>query len=97
MSVSRQPVLVVLVRRDDNAATCERRRKRALHRPARRLAAERKDTMRAQILAQGKSEELGRTSVKPFGSSSEQQLLRRMIIVVIGIPVALNLTLGLLA
>jgi hypothetical protein len=53
--------------------------------------------MRAQILAQGKSEELGRTSVKPFGSSSEQQLLRRMIIVVIGVPAALNLALGLLA
>jgi hypothetical protein len=56
--------------------------------------------MRAQILAQGRTDDFGPTSVKPFGYKSKEELLRHKIvgsIVVIGIPVALNLVLGLLA
>jgi hypothetical protein len=56
--------------------------------------------MRAQILAQGRTDDFGLTSVKPFGYKSKEELLRHKIIgsiVVIGIPVALNLVLGLLA
>jgi hypothetical protein len=56
--------------------------------------------MRAQILAQGRTDDFGPTSVKPFGYKSKEEILRHKIIgsvVVIGIPVALNLVLGLLA
>jgi hypothetical protein len=56
--------------------------------------------MRAQILAQGRTDDFGPASVKPFGFKSKEELLRHKIIgsiVVIGIPVALNLVLGLLA
>ena len=56
--------------------------------------------MRAQILAQGRTDGFGPTRVKPFGYKSNGELLRHKIIgsiVVIGIPVALNLVLGLLA
>jgi hypothetical protein len=56
--------------------------------------------MRAQILAQGRMDDFGPTAIKPFGYKSKQQLLRHKIagsVVVIGIPVALNLVVGLLA
>jgi hypothetical protein len=56
--------------------------------------------MKAQILAQGRTADFGPTSVKPFGYRSKEQVLRQKIagaVVVIGIPVALNLVLGLLA
>jgi hypothetical protein len=56
--------------------------------------------MKAQILAQGRTDDFGPTSVKPFGYKSKEQILRHKIIgsvVVIGIPVAINLIIGLLA
>ena len=56
--------------------------------------------MKAQILTQGRTDDFGPTSVKPFGCKAKERLLRHKIIgcvVVIGIPVALNLVLGLQA
>ena len=56
--------------------------------------------MKAQILAQGRTGDFQPTSVKPFGYKPNEQLLRHKIvgsIVVIGIPVAINLIIGLLA
>ena len=56
--------------------------------------------MKAQILAQGRTDGFGPTSVKPFGYKPNEQLLRHKIvgsIVVIGIPVAINPIIGPLA